>query len=213
MGKNIVHNRAQVSREIIDICHLLASKGFVSATDGNVSARLPNGNILTTCTTINKGKVGKEHLVEVNCDGDVVRGEFPPSTELPMHLYIYSARTDVGGVVHAHPVYATAFAAAGVDFPWDVFPEVVRELGEVPLAKYATPATKEVPDSMAPYIKKSSAFLLANHGAVTCGKDLWQAYYRMEKLEHAAHILFAARMLGGEIQLNRSDVLKLLRNS
>jgi len=201
---------AALRKAMVEICHRLAAKGFVSAMDGNVSARLPDGNILTTRTNVDKSLVAPTDLVVVDIHGRLVRGKHRPSTELPMHLFIYNKRKDAGAVVHAHPPFATAFAAARIPFPSNVFPEVILGLGYVPLADYATPATEEIPKSLAPHIEKSSAILLANHGAVTLGKDLWQAYYRMEKLEHAARTLLYARLLGGEKRLSELDLQKLL---
>lgn len=200
---------SQIIEQLIDICHRLYARGFVTATDGNVSVRLENGNILTTRTSINKGMVTVDDLVEVDRNGKPQSTYFKPSTELPMHLYIYSQRPDVNAVVHAHPVYATGFAAAREPLVSCVFPEVIIGLGAVPLAEYATPSTEEVANSLEPFIKNADAILLANHGVVTYGKDLLDAYFKMEKVEHAAHIIFVARILGGEKALTPEQVEKL----
>ncbi|MDI6765443.1 MAG: class II aldolase/adducin family protein [Bacteroidota bacterium] len=203
---------------IIEICHRLYANRFVTATDGNVSVRLENGNILTTRTNINKGMVTAEDLVEVDMQGEpILKSDIryqisdvcSPSTEIGMHLYIYSQRTDVHAVVHAHPPYATGFATARQPLNECLFPEVIVGLGAIPLAEYATPSTEEVSKSLEPYVKIADAILLANHGVVTYGKDLWDAYFKMEKVEHAAHITFVARMLGGEKSLSPEDIEKL----
>ncbi len=199
----------KIVKDIIDICHRLYTKGFVTATDGNVSVRLENGNILTTRTAINKGMVTENDLVEVELSGKVLTGNSLPSTEIGMHLYIYSQRPDVNAVVHAHPPYATGFATARQPLNECLFPEVIVGLGAIPLAEYATPSTEEVSKSLEPYVKIADAILLANHGVVTYGKDLWDAYFKMEKVEHAAHITFVARMLGGEKPLSPEDIEKL----
>ena len=197
------------ARPLIDICHRLYTRGFVTATDGNVSVRLPNGNILATRSGINKGMVTESDLVEVNAQGVQVGGTGKPSTELGMHLYIYQQRNDVMAVVHAHPTYATGFAAARVALDKCVFPEVIVGLGAIPLAEYATPSTDEVARSLTPYVHNADAILLANHGVVTYGSDLLDAHFKMEKVEQAAHITFVARMLGGEHALSTEDVEKL----
>lgn len=196
---------------LVEVSRRLYDKGFVSATDGNLSMRTGKGTYLTTCTLINKGDVTSEHIIEVDENGNVVRGKYLPSTELMMHLFIYKHRKDVNAVVHAHPTFATAFATARVPFPNNILPEVIINIGIVPLAKYRTPGTKGLANSLAPYIKQSDAILLTNHGAVTCGKDIWDAYYKMEKLEHAAKIYFLARMLGGEKKLSKKEVGDLLK--
>ncbi|MBI4811345.1 MAG: class II aldolase/adducin family protein [Ignavibacteriales bacterium] len=201
---------------LVDICHRIYAKGFVTATDGNVSVRLENGNILTTRTAINKGMVTENDLIEVDKDGNTITHIHPPSsilyhpsTEIGMHLYIYSLRPDVNAVVHAHPPYATGFATAGQPLNECLFPEVIVGLGAIPLAEYATPSTEEVSKSLEPYVKIADAILLANHGVVTYGKDLWDSYFKMEKVEHVAHITFIARMLGGEKPLTPEDIEKL----
>lgn len=204
---------SHIKPNLVEICHRLYAKGFVTATDGNVSARLENGNILATRSSINKGMVTENDIVEVTMDGKQVGGSGQPSTELGMHLFIYHQRPDVRAVVHAHPTYATGFAAARLALDKCVFPEVIVGLGAIPLADYATPSTEEVARSLAPFVPISDAILLANHGVVTYGPDLLDAYFKMEKVEHAAHITFVARMLGGEHLLSNEDVERLRKIS
>jgi L-fuculose-phosphate aldolase len=194
---------------LLEICRRVDAKGFVTATDGNISARLPNGNFLATPTSLNKGFVTAGDLVEITPEGARVAGRRNPSSEMDMHLFIYKNRPDVNAVVHCHPVYATGFAAARIPMNECLFPEVIVGLGAVPLAPYATPSTREVSEAIGPFVKSADAILLANHGVVTYGKDLWDAYFKMEKVEHAAHIQFVARMLGGEKTLTSDDIAKL----
>jgi L-fuculose-phosphate aldolase len=199
----------RIVSDLVNVCYRIYDKGFVTATDGNVSARLPDGTILATPTAINKGMVSAKDLVIVDRNGNVVSGSNRPSTELQMHLYIYGARSDVQAVVHAHPPHATGFATARIPLNECLFPEVIVGLGAVPLAQYATPSTSEVVESIAPFVPKADAILLSNHGVVTYGKDLLDAYFKMEKVEHAAHITFVARLLGGEKPLSEADLEKL----
>lgn len=196
-------------QHLIEICHRLYGRGMVAATDGNVSVKLPHGNILATRSGINKGMVTTDDLVEVTTNGEQVGGRGKPSTEMGMHLFIYQQRPDVGAVVHAHPTYATGFAAARIALDACVFPEVIVGLGAIPLAGYATPSTPEVADSLSPHVKTCDAILLANHGVVTYGNTLQDAYFKMEKVEHAAHITFVAKMLGGPRVLSNEEVVKL----
>jgi L-fuculose-phosphate aldolase len=196
--------------ELVGICHRLYAKGFVAATDGNVSARLENGNILTTRTGISKGLVTPGDIIEVDPQGKPIDSLLRPSTEVGMHVYIYSQRPDIHAITHAHPPYATGFATAGLALDKCVAPEVIVGLGAIPLAHYATPATPEVASSLAPFVKNADAILLANHGVVTYGKDLQEAYFKMEKVEHTAQVSFVARMLGGEKVLSSAEIGKLL---
>lgn len=198
---------------IIDVCRRLYARGMVAATDGNVSVRLQNGHILATRSGINKGLVTRDDLVELDAHGAQLGGSGKPSTEIGMHLYIYQQRPDVQAVVHAHPMYATGFATARIPLDRCLFPEVIVGFGSIPLAEYATPSTKEVADSLSPFVKTSDAILLANHGAVTYGTNVLEAYFKMEKVEHAAHIAFVATLLGGPRVLTEEDIEKLRRVS
>ena len=201
--------RSELIRELVDVSRRLYARGLVAATDGNVTARLENGTFLSTRSSLNKGMATPEDILEVSALGEPIDSRLKPSTELGMHLFIYSERPDVGAVVHAHPPYATAFAVAGLGMPECVFPEVVVGLGAIPLARYATPSTPEVAASLAPFVKSATAVLLENHGVVTYGRDLYDAYFKMEKVEHAAHILLLARFLGGENRLTAAQMENL----
>jgi L-fuculose-phosphate aldolase len=134
---------------------------------------------------------------------------------MKMHLEVYRQRPDVKAVVHAHPPIATGFAVAGIPLDRAVLAEVVTTLGSVPIAEYATPSTTELPASVRKYVKAHDGLLLANHGALTMGPDLFGAYYKMETIEHFAKISLVARMLGGERLLSREEVgrLETLRGS
>jgi len=206
----MLSNESKIARQVADVCHSLYEKGFVTATDGNVSARLRNGNILTTPTSINKGRITEADLVEVSLQGKTVGTHRKPSMELGMHLFIYRERSDVGAVVHAHPPFATGFATARIPLDKNLLPEVIFGLGSIPLAQYATPSTPEVAESIAPFVHTATAILLENHGVVTYGADLDDAFFKMEKVEHVAHIAFVARMLGGGQELSSNEVAKLI---
>ena len=202
--------RSDIALQMVIACHRLYERGYVTATDGNLSARLPNGNILITPASLNKGQVGESDLVEVTASGSAVTLSGTPSSELHMHLFVYGRRPDVNAVVHAHPPYATGFATARVPLPDALLPEVILELGSIPLADYATPSTDEVAASLAPFILNANAALLANHGVITFGTNIDEAYFRMEKIEHASHILFVARELGGGKSLTGAELSRLL---
>ena len=201
--------RAHIARKLVSVCHRLAEQGLVTATDGNVSARLGRGRFLVTPTGLNKGKLTARDLVEVNAAGQRVVGRRTASTEIGMHLFIYRERPDVQAVVHAHPTYATGFAVAHLSLTAPLLPEVVIGLGEIPVAPYGTPSTPELAETLLPFVKTANAVLLGNHGAVTFGGNLEEAYSRMEKVEQAACIAFVARLLGGEKPLAAQDVEKL----
>lgn len=196
-------------QDMIECCRWVHDKGFVAANDGNLSIRLDDQRILATPTGMSKGRLKEDDLVIVDRKGGVVEGSRKPSSELLMHLRIYDIRPDVNAVVHAHPVYATGFATAHIPLDKCVLAEVVSTLGSIPIAPYATPSTSELPDAITGILQHADACLLANHGVVTCGSDLFDAYYKMERVEHYARIIFVARLLGGERPLNGVQVEKL----
>jgi L-fuculose-phosphate aldolase len=194
------------------VCRRLYERGLVAGPDGNVSVRLRDGSIVVTPSGMSKVDVTPDDLVLVDAEGRVLEGKGNPSSELRMHLRIYERRADVSAVVHAHPPTATGFAVAGESFMAPVLPEVILQMGEVPIVRYATPGTADLADSFVPYLARHDAFLMANHGATTVGPTLEVAHQRMESLEHAARIILAARMLGRVNELSPADV-KALRAS
>ena len=194
---------------LVNICRKLAEHGLVAATDGNVSARLYDGIVVVTPSGKSKSEVEVSDLIIVDLDGKIISGTSRPSTEFAMHGFIYRKRPDVGAVIHAHPVYATAFAAARIPLDKLVFPEVIVALGKIPLADYATPSTQEVVKTIEPLVKDYDAILLANHGVVTYGASLEEAYNKMEKVEHTAKIAFVVRQLGGAKELTRDEIERL----
>ena len=195
--------------EIIYFSKLCYRNQFLSSTDGNISVRLKNNYILTTATRTCKGFLTSKDLIGVNMDGNPLGGKGKISTEFKLHQFIYRQRKDVNAIIHTHPKFATAFAAAGIALDKIVFPEMYLFFGKIPLAKYATPSTDEVPKSIARFVKDYDAILLANHGLVTFGRTLEEAYFKTEKVEHVAEISFYARMLGGEKKLTKAQVKKL----
>ncbi|RMD85617.1 MAG: class II aldolase/adducin family protein [Calditrichaeota bacterium] len=201
-------NETHLRQTIVEIGRRMYQRGYVAANDGNISARLDDERILTTPTGVSKGFMTPESMVVVNMEGRAL-SPGRPSTELPMHLFIYRERPDVQAVVHAHPPYATGFATAGLALDKCVLAEVIVTMGTIPLAEYGTPSTEELPNSLRPFIHSCEAFLLANHGVVTIGKDLMDAYFKMERVEHYAQITFIARALGGERVLPREKVEEL----
>jgi len=182
---------------------------FLSATDGNISVRAGRDYVLTTASNTCKGKLIEKNIIKADLMGNKIQGNGLISSEFKLHKYIYEKRKDVNAVVHTHPVFATAFAAAGIALNKPVYPEVYIFFGKIPLAKYATPSTNEVPNSIAKLVKEHEAILLANHGLVTFGKTLEEAYFKTEKVEHIAEISFYARMLGGEKSLTKAQIKKL----
>lgn len=197
-------------REICMAGRWIHARHFAPATDGNISVRLDGSRVLTTPTCLSKGMMTPDDLVVTDQEGRRLSGTRPPSTELAMHLLIYRLRPDVYAICHAHPPIATGFAAAGLPLDKAILSEAVFSLGCVPLAPYGTPGTTELCDSIEPLLRNYDAILLANHGAVTYGPDLLTAFFRMETVEHFAHVSLVTQLLGKQTVLSAGDVDKLL---
>ncbi len=195
--------------EIVRYGRLLHQTGLVAATDGNLSVRLEDGRILCTPTLMSKGLMEPDDLVIVDQHGQKLHGTRNVSSEIAMHLLIYRRRHDVGAVVHAHPPTATGFAAAGMALDRALCAELIVTLGSVPLANYETPGTPELADALAPLVVDHDAVLMANHGVVTCGVDLLNAYMNMETVEHFAKIALVSHLLGKQQTLSEQHVDKL----
>lgn len=202
-------------RRILEIGKELTRKQMVAGSDGNISARLDKEQILITPSGLPLGELESDNLVLVDMNGAVLEGDHKPSSELLGHLYLYERRPEISAVVHAHPPYATAFAVAGVELEWQTLPELVVFVGPVVLTPYAAPGTPEVPEALEPYVQKHNAFLLRNHGLITLGRTLAQAWQRHDIVEHAARILYLSRSLGGPKSIPDSELhrLTLLKNA
>ncbi|ARE86066.1 class II aldolase/adducin family protein [Clostridium formicaceticum] len=197
--------------EICQIGKRMYDREFVAANDGNISVRISENEIWTTPTGVSKGFMTPEMLVKVDLQGKVLEGDSKPSSELKMHLKVYEERPEIKAVVHAHPLTATVLAVAGIPLDQALLPEAIVTLGTVPIAPYATPSTEEVPESIASYLKDHNAVLLENHGALTWGRDILEAYYRMETLEFYAKIILTTRMLGQANELPYDKIAGLLK--
>ncbi|MCC6319160.1 MAG: class II aldolase/adducin family protein [Gemmatimonadaceae bacterium] len=197
-------------REIVQVCKRLYDRGLIAGPDGNVSVRVAADRILVTPAGMSKVDITGEDLVELSLSGTHVRGSRRASSEVQMHLRIYQRRPDVHAVVHAHPPLATGFAVAGESFDTCVLPEMIFQVGWVPLVPYETPGTPQLADAFEPYLASHDAFLMANHGATTVGPTLMMAHQRMESLEHSARILLTARMLGRVNTLSGPQVEALI---
>jgi L-fuculose-phosphate aldolase len=199
----------QLRADIVEVGRRLYARGYTASNDGNISLRLDASRLLMTPTSVCKGFMTVDMMCITDLDGKKIAGDRNPSSEMQMHLEVYRQRPEVQAVVHAHPPIATGFAVAGIPLDRAVLAEVVTTLGSVPIAEYATPSTKELPEAVRKYVKVHDGMLLANHGALTLGADVFAAYYKMETIEHFAKISLVARMLGGERLLSREEVTRL----
>jgi L-fuculose-phosphate aldolase len=202
-------DESQARSLIVEVGKLLYERSHVVAFDGNVSIRLDENTVLATPTMTSKGRMTEECLALTDMDGKPLSDK-RASSELAMHLLIYKMRPDIHAVCHAHSPHATAFSAAGLAIDQPILSEVILTLGCVPLTVYGTPSTDELTEAMKPFVPHHNALLMANHGAVAYGEHLWQAFDRLETLEHTAKIAILAKALGGANDLPADAIEKLI---
>lgn len=199
---------------MVEIGRRMYERGYVAANDGNISCRISPDAILATPTGVSKGFMNVDMMLKLDMDGNELSpgGPYKPTSEIKMHLRAYQENPDIMAVTHAHPAAATSFAVAGIGLGNPILTEGVVSLGNVPVARYATPGTQEVPDSIAPFCKDYNAVLLANHGALTWGGTLMEAYYRLESLEYYATVtMYTNNIIGQANMLSCEQVEELLK--
>lgn len=206
-----MQSELDIKNEMCEIGKRVYNRGMVAANDGNFSVKLNDNEFLCTPTGVSKGFMTPEYICKVDAEGNVIEANegFKPSSEIKMHMRVYKEREDVRSVVHAHPMYATTFAVSGMELTAPIMPEAVISLGTVPLAKYGTPSTEEIPDAVSEYLPYYDAVLLENHGALTYGDSLLGAYHKMESLEFYARLLYQAMQIGGPQVLPEEQVKRL----
>jgi L-fuculose-phosphate aldolase len=189
-------NEFKLKEQICEIGRRVYERGFAAANDGNITIRLNEKEFLCTPTMVSKGFMKPDDICKVDIDGKQLAGKRKRTSEVLLHLAIYKVRPDINGVVHCHPPHATAFAVAHEPIPKCILPEVEVFLGEVPIAVYETPGNNKFAETVLPYVKNCNTIILANHGTVTFGKDLEQAYFNSEIIDAYCKILILAKQLG-----------------
>ena len=202
-----LHDREE-REQLVEIGRRMYEKHYVASNDGNLSVRVPGGAVWATPTGVSKGFMRAEDMVKLTLDGAVLeQGAYGPSSEIKMHLRIYRENAKAMGVCHAHPMMSTSFAVAGIGLDEPIYPEAMVNLGSVPCVPYETPGSQGVPDSIAPYANSHCAVLLGNHGPVTWGRSLLEAWHRLEAVEHYAQITFnTCYIIGQANRLNQRQI-------
>ncbi len=207
-----VNTELQLRAAVCEVGRRLWQKGLIGAAEGNISVRLSPKLLLCTPKGVSKGHLRPDDLVTVDTSGRPTRGG-EPSSEIKLHTHVYHRREDCQAIIHAHPPIATGLTLAGEDIRDDVLPEAGLVLGSVPTVPFAMTGTDEVPEAIEPYIEDHKAFLLSHHGAVVLGKDVYDAYNRMETLERVAHMIVTAQLLGGAKPMPSEAFDLLLENA
>jgi L-fuculose-phosphate aldolase len=203
-------NEYQLKQEVCEIGRRLYNRGFAAANDGNITVRLNDKEILCTPTMVSKGFMKPEDICKVDYEGKQLAGKRKRTSEVLLHLAVYKHRPDVQAVVHCHPPHATAFAVAREPIPKCVLPEVEVFLGEVPMAMYETPGTTKFAETIVPFVKDCNTIILANHGTVTFGPTIENAYFNSEIIDAYCKILILARQLGSVNYFTEQQTRELL---
>jgi L-fuculose-phosphate aldolase len=210
-GNGTVMNEWKFREQMCEIGRRIYNKGFAAANDGNISLRLSEDRVLCSPTRVSKGFMKPDDLCIVDLDGKQISGKRKRSSEILLHLTIMKARADVRSVVHCHPPHATAFAVAREPIPKCVLPEIEVFLGEVAISPYETPGGQSFADTVLPYVKDTETILLANHGTVTYGADLEDAYFKTEIIDAYCRILILAKQIGRVNYYTDEKAAELLR--
>ena len=205
----MITTESSLRADIVEVGRRMYARAYTASNDGNISVRLGADRLLMTPKSVCKGFMTPDMMCITDLEGRKLQGDRDPSSEMLMHLEVYRQRPEVQAVVHAHPPIATGFAVAGIPLNRAVLAEVLTTLGSVPIAEYATPSTAELPQAVRKYITAHDGMLLANHGALTVGSDVFAAYFKMETIEHFAKISLVARLLGNENLIAREEVERL----
>jgi L-fuculose-phosphate aldolase len=215
MQKNTVFpTDAEARANILDIGRRMYMKNFVAANDGNISCRVSRDEILVTPAGVSKGFMEADRLVRMRTDGSVLQAgsSSRPSSEIKLHLRLYNENPAIMAVTHAHPPVCTSFAIAGLALDKAIYPEAIINLGVVPCVHYEAPGSAGLPDAVAPYCRDYNAVLLANHGALSWGASLMEAFFRLEAMEHYALILlYTGSIIGKAESLNREQLSEILK--
>ncbi len=203
-------NAHKIKQDICEIGRRLYNKGFAAANDGNITVRISDNEVLCTPTMHSKGFLKVEDICTIDMTGKQISGIKKRSSEALLHLEIYKQRPDIKSVVHCHPPHATAFAVAREPIPQCVLPEVEVFLGDVPITRYETPGGQAFADTVLPFVDKTNVIILANHGTVSFGVDVEQAFWWTEILDAYCRILMLARQLGNVSYFSENEERELL---
>jgi L-fuculose-phosphate aldolase len=209
-SRGYTDEEARLRHAIAEIGKLCYSKGYIVGADGNISARMSDGTVLITPAGAMKGFLSPEHMAHVDMQGRVLDNGPRCSTETGIHLVSYHERPEMRAVLHCHPPHAVAMTIAGIDLQTPIIPEIIVTIGGIPTAPYGTPGTDELPESIRAIVRCSDTLVMQNHGSVTLGTNLLDAFKKLDMLEHTAKILWLAHSVGKVNPLPPEAVKKLL---
>ena len=205
-----IHDR-KLKEQICEIGRRVYNRGFAAANDGNISIRVGENEVLCSPTMICKGFMQPDDICAVDMEGKQIAGKRKRTSEVLLHLAIMKQRDDVKAVVHCHPPHATAFAVAREPIPQCILPEIEVFMGEVPIAPYETPGGQAFAETVVPFVKNgTNTIILTNHGTVSFGAHLEEAYWKTEILDAYCRILLLSKQIGRINYLDERGSVELL---
>lgn len=198
---------------ICSIGRKMYQRQFVSANDGNITVRVGEREVIATPTGVSKGDLTPEMLLKVDFDGNILEGTMKATSELPMHLRVYHENDEVMSTAHAHPCYLNVFANMGLELDLPITPATAAISGRISVAPYRNPGSKELADSVAPYVKDYNVVLLANHGPIAWGKSPGEAWFILEDAEAYAKMALIHKFIVGSYRPITKEQIKLLADT
>ncbi len=197
-----------VKNELIEYGKLAGVKNFTPGFSGNLSARCGN-EILITATGTANGYLSEDDFALIDFEGNIIGENKKPSSEKMLHVEFYKQREDINYIFHVHSPYLTAFSAAGKALDKNILAEIVYCFDYIPLAEYALPGSKELVENTSKFFKDFDVVLMANHGVIVGGKDVKDAYLKLELCEAYAQTVLFSNLLGGAKMLPSEEVKKI----
>lgn len=200
--------KTDLINKIIEYGKLAGIRGYTPGISGNISAR-NNNNIVITSSGSANGFLEPEDLSVIDFEGNVISGNSKPSSEKGLHIEYYRQRNDINAIFHVHSPYLTAFASAGISLSEKISPEIIYCFGEIPLADYALPGSKDLIEKTSRFFSDNDVILMKNHGVIVGGKSVKEAFLKLELVEEYAKTIICAKILGGAKILKEDDVQKI----
>lgn len=193
--------------ELIEYGRMAGDKNYTPGISGNLSARCGDMVVITSSGVAN-GYLTENDFAVVDFDGNAIEGE-KPSSERMLHIEFYKKRPEMNYVMHVHSPYLTAFATAGIALDDKISPEIIYCFKKIPLAEYSIPGSKELVEKTSKYFENYDVVLMANHGVIIAGKDIKDAFYKLDLCENYAKTVICAKLLGGAKILPEEEVEKI----
>lgn len=193
--------------ELIEYGRMAGDKSYTPGISGNLSAKCGDMVVITSSGVAN-GYLTENDFAVVDFDGNAIEGE-KPSSERMLHIEFYKKRPEMNYVMHVHSPYLTAFASAGIALDDKISPEIIYCFEKIPLAEYSIPGSKELVEKTSKYFENYDVVLMANHGVIIAGKDIKDAFYKLDLCENYAKTVICAKLLGGAKILPEEEVEKI----